>query len=252
MASAVAWRLFMANLKKIFMMETANSLAVRRAVSFCEAVHEGKKEVEGVEGVLAENPDEVIATWRKEKIAVIVDPAWRTLKSIRADAVVDAILAKKNLGTSIDDGSMVIGLGPGFTAGHDVDMVIETNRGHNLGRILTSGEAEPNTGVPGPIEGYDQERVLRAPANGEFLTPVSIGDLVEKGEIVGSVAGENIAALINGVVRGLIQPRTQVTQGLKVGDIDPRGDTRFCYTISDKARAIAGSVLEAIMRVHNC
>lgn len=252
MASAVAWRLFMANLKKIFMMETTNPLAVRREVSFCEAVHEGKKEVEGVEGVLSKNADEVKATWRKGKIAVIVDPAWQTLKSIRADAVVDAILAKKNLGTSIDDASVVIGLGPGFSAGHDVDMVIETKRGHNLGRILTSGEAEPNTGVPGPIGGYDQERVLRAPANGEFLTPVSIGDLVEKGEIVGSVAGKDVAALINGVVRGLIRPRAQVTQGLKIGDIDPRGDTGFCHTISDKARAISGSVLEAIMRVHNC
>jgi len=252
MASAVAWRLFMANLKKIFMMETANPLAVRREVSFCEAVREGKKEVEGVEGVLSENPDEVEATWRKGKIAVIVDPAWQTLKTIHADAIVDAILAKKNLGTSIEDASVVIGLGPGFTAGHDVDMVIETNRGHNLGRILTSGEAQPNTGVPGPIGGYGEERVLRAPANGEFRTRVSIGDLVEKDEIVGSVAGEDVAVRIRGVVRGLIHPRTQVTQGLKIGDIDPRGDIGFCYTISDKARAIAGSVLEAIMRVHNC
>jgi xanthine dehydrogenase accessory factor len=252
MASAVAWRLFMANLKKIFMMETANPLAVRREVSFCEAVHGEKKEVEGVEGVLAHNLDEVKAIWRKEKIAVIVDPSWQTLKSIRADVVVDAILAKKNLGTSMNDASVVIGLGPGFSAGHDVDMVIETNRGHNLGKILTSGKAERNTGVPGPIAGYDQERVLRAPTNGRFLTSVSIGDLVEKSEIVASVAGEDIAALINGVVRGLIRPRTQVTQGMKVGDIDPRGDTGFCYTISDKARAIAGSVLEAIMRVHNC
>jgi xanthine dehydrogenase accessory factor len=146
---------------------------------------------------------------------------------------------------------LVIGLGPGFYAGKDVHLAIETNRGHNLGIIITSGEAEPNTGTPGPIGGFTEERVLRAPCDGQFQSVRNIGDRVNKNEVLGSVAGVEVRSRIDGVLRGLIRPNSQVTQGLKIGDIDPRGEASYCFTISDKARAISGSVLEAVLRVYN-
>ena len=251
MGSAVAWRLFKSNFKNIVMLETDHPLAVRREVSFCEAVHEGQKQVEEVTALLAADVAEVKKCWANNNIAVVVDPGWHTLEVIRPAVVVDAILAKKNLGTRISDGELVIGLGPGFDAGRDVQIVIETNRGHNLGRIITSGQAAPNTGVPGAIGGFTEERVLRAPADGRFEPRLKIGDSVCKDQIVGAVAGKEVRARIDGVLRGLIRPTVKVTQGLKIGDIDPRGDAGYCYTISDKARAIGGSVLEAILRKYN-
>jgi len=252
MASAVAWRLYMSNFKKILMLETDYPLAVRREVSFCEAVHDGEKEVEKVRAVRVQTPDEIEPCWRKKKIAVVVDPQWRTLKAIQPEVIVDAVLAKKNLGTHMYEAPLVIGLGPGFYAGKDVHLVIETNRGHNLGLIITSGEAEPNTGTPGAIGGFTEERVLRAPVDGEFKSVRNIGDRVNKNEIVGSVAGVEVRSRIDGVLRGLIRSNSQVVQGLKIGDIDPRGEASYCFTISDKARAISGSVLEAILRSYNC
>jgi xanthine dehydrogenase accessory factor len=164
---------------------------------------------------------------------------------------VDAILAKKNLGTQKNEAELVIGLGPGFTAGNDVHYVIETNRGHNLGRVINSGSAEPNTGIPGSIQGYAAERVLRAPCDGVFETLKQIGDAVKKDKNLGRVGDASVNAGINGVVRGLIRSGNNVTHGMKLGDIDPRGEKSFCYTISDKARAIAGSVLEGILRHFN-
>ena len=151
MASAVAWRLYMSNFRKILMLETDYPLAVRREVSFCEAVHEGEKEVEKVRAVRVEKPDEINPCWQKNEIAVVVDPQWQTIKALKPEVIVDAVLAKKNLGTHVNEAPLVIGLGPGFYAGKDVHLVIETNRGHNLGVIITSGEAEPNTGTPGAI-----------------------------------------------------------------------------------------------------
>lgn len=251
MASAIAWRLYMANLRKIFMMEIPFPLAVRRGVCFCEAVHDRCKTVEGVEAVRADSIDDVDRIWNEGKIAVLVDPVWVSREKLRPDVILDAILAKKNLGTTRIEAGLVIGLGPGFVAGSDVHMVIETNRGHNLGRIITSGSAEADTGVPGDIGGYTQERVLRAPARGVFRTARAIGKPVKTGEVVGEVAGMEIRAAIDGVIRGLIRPDIEVTQGMKLGDIDPRGDRSYCYTISDKARAISGSVLEAILRTCN-
>ena len=251
MASGVAWRLFMANLHRIFMLETDNPLAVRREVSFCEAVHKGQKEVEGVKAVLAKNPDEIEKCWENNAIAVLVDPRWQSLKLMKANVSVDAILAKKNLGTKMSEADLVIGLGPGFTAGKDVHFVIETNRGHHLGRIITSGTAEPNTGVPGSIQGFAEERVLRAPAGGIFEARKQIGDCVKKDEILGSVGKLELKGGIDGVVRGLIQSGGHVHKGLKLGDIDPRCKKSYCYTISDKARAIGGAVLEAILRRFN-
>jgi xanthine dehydrogenase accessory factor len=173
------------------------------------------------------------------------------LKHLNVNVSVDAILAKKNVGTKMDDAELVLGLGPGFSAGQDVHYVIETNRGHNLGKIITSGSAEPNTGIPGSIQGYAEERVLRAPGDGLFKTRKQIGDSVNKDDILGAVEELKIKAGIDGIVRGLIRSGSNVKKGLKLGDIDPRGEKSYCYTISDKARAIAGSVLEGILRVFN-
>lgn len=251
MASALAWRLYMANIRRIVMLETAMPLAVRRDVAFCEAVYAGSKTVEGVEAVAASGAEQLNAIWEQGKIAVAVDPRWEMIRKIRPDVLVDAILAKRNLGTRLNHAALVIGLGPGFTAGDDVHVVIETHRGHDLGRILTIGSAEPDTGIPGPIDGVTEDRVLRAPDEGEFLSSCRIGAWVEKGEVVGRVADTEVIGRIGGVLRGLIRPGTWVTSGLKIGDIDPRGNVTHCFTISDKARAIAGSVLEAVLRTYN-
>ena len=251
MASAVAWRLYMANLRKILMLETANPLAVRREVSFCEAVHDGSKAVEAVNAIRVSAIEDIHTAWEQGRIAVAADPQWLLLKPVCPQVVVDAILAKKNLGTRMAEAELVIGLGPGFNAGSDVHMVIETKRGHDLGRILTTGTAEANTGVPGNIAGFTKDRVLRAPAAGQFRTARSIGDFLKAGEIVGTVAGQNVSSKLDGVLRGLIRPDSTVTQGLKIGDVDPRRQKQNCYTISEKARAIGGSVLEAVLRGFN-
>ena len=251
MASAVAWRLHMANLHRILMLETPNPLAVRREVSFCEAVHDGLKEVEGVKAVLAKSTDNIHNCWENDDIAVVVDPRWQSLEELNANVSVDAILAKKNLGTKMSEADLVIALGPGFSAGKDAHLIIETNRGHDLGRIIASGAAEPNTGIPGAIQGYAAERVLRAPISGIFEAQKQIGDSVKKDEILGLVSETKIIAGIDGVIRGLIRSGSNVTRGLKLGDIDPRGEKSYCYTISDKARAIGGSVLEGILRHFN-
>jgi xanthine dehydrogenase accessory factor len=164
--------------------------------------------------------------------------------------MVDAILAKKNVGTSLADAPLVIALGPGFEAGKDAHFVVETNRGHYLGRVLSRGSAEPNTGVPGPVDGYTTERVIRAPADGSFSSRGDIGDRVGKGDEVGTVAGITVTAPIDGVLRGLIRGGIQVCKDLKIGDVDPRGRGEYCLSISEKALAIAGGVLEGIMRVY--
>ncbi len=248
MASAIAWRLYQANMRKIFMMEIPRPMAVRREVSFCEAVHEGRWTTEEVSAVLANGMEEVQIAWSNGEIAVLVDPMWESIKTIRPDVIVDAILAKKNLGTTMTEAPLVIGLGPGFHAGKDVHLVIETNRGHHLGRIIPSGPAEPNTGIPGGIGGFAAERVLRAPIRGMFKAGKAIGEMVEPGQVIGDVDGEEVRAEIGGVLRGLIRSDNKVPKGLKLGDVDPRGDRGYCNTISDKARAISGSVLEAVLR----
>jgi len=251
MASAVAWRLYTANFKRIFMMEVRNPLAVRREVSFCEAVHEGNKVVEEVKSVRTESVSEIREAWDRGEMAVIVDPEWKIMGEVKPEVTVDAILAKRNLGTSMDESQLSIALGPGFVAGKDAHLVIETNRGHNLGRVLTSGSAEPNTGIPGSIGGYAAERVVRAPVEGVFEAVKRIGEQVKKNDIVGKVDSEAVRAGIDGVIRGLIRNGSQASKGLKLGDIDPRGEESYCYTISDKARAIGGSVLEAVLGEFN-
>jgi len=245
-ASGVAWRLHQCGFR-ILITETHGPLAVRRKVSFCEAVYEGTSEVEGVRAVLIRDPGEAEARWSQGEIPVIVDPLCRSKGAVRPSVLVDAILAKRNLGTSVHDAPLVIALGPGFEAGRDCRFVVETNRGHGLGRLLREGFAEPNTGVPGPVQGMTTERVLRAPADGAWRNTLDIGDTVGKGDRIGSVAGANLDAPIDGVIRGLIHPGIEVSKGLKIGDIDPRGKRDFCFTVSDKALAIAGGVLEGIL-----
>jgi xanthine dehydrogenase accessory factor len=249
MASAVAWRLYMANLRRVFMMEVPHPLAVRRQVSFCEAVYERRQTVEGVTALAVSRPEQVHEAWAEGCIAVVVDPKWKALQALSPDVCVDAILAKTNLGTALADAALVIGIGPGFFAGKDVHVVIESRRGHHLGRLIHSGSAEPNMGIPGEIGGHTTARVLRSPADGPFEAHTAIGDLVNQGDDIASVAGVIIRSQIDGVLRGLIRSGTRVTEGLKLGDVDPRGNVDYCATISDKARAVSGSVLEAVLRV---
>ncbi len=251
MATGIAWRLFQSNMTKIFMMETKNPLAVRRKVSFCEAVHDNSIKVEGVKAVKAADTKDVEQAWQQKQIPVIVDPEWKSGKALKPHVVIDAIIAKKNLGTHLNEAPLVIGLGPGFEAGKEVHTLIETNRGHNLGRLIFKGFAEPNTGIPGNIGGFTRERVLRAPCKGVFHTELSIGSQVLKNDIVGRVGEKEVKATIDGVLRGMIRPGTMVKEKLKIGDIDPRGRKDYCHTISEKARALGGSVLEAILREYN-
>lgn len=250
LASAVAHRLHLCHFR-VAMTEIPNPLAVRRKVCFSEAVYQGRQEVEGVEAVLVEAPSQVEEAWQRGVIPILVDPDLNSLDFIKPRVLVDAIMAKRNLGTRMDMAELVIGLGPGFEAQKDVHVVIETNRGHNLGRVIYEGTAEPNTGIPGDIGGYREERVLRAPRDGLFEPLKEIGNIVEYGELIAYVGGEPIRSKINGVIRGLLREGIPVQKGMKVGDIDPRGVRDYCFTISDKARAVAGGVLEAILRHFN-
>ena len=181
-------------------------------------------------------------------IPVLIDPDCKILEEIQPQVLIDAILAKKNLGTTMDMAETVIALGPGFTAGVDAHLVIETQRGHNLGRVLTEGAAAPNTGIPGVIAGYGKERVIHAPAAGILQNKSKIGDLVEKGQTIAMIGDVPVTATLTGVLRGLIRDGYPVTEGFKIADIDPReSEQKNCYTISDKARCIAGGVLEGIL-----
>ena len=226
--------------------------AIRRQAAFSEAVYDGTSQVEDVGGVCISRFAEAAAVWEQGAVPVLVDPDCQVLKEVRPWALVDAILAKKNLGTSREMADKTIALGPGFTAGKDVDLVIETQRGHNLGRIIGNGQASPNTGTPGMIAGYGKERVIHSPATGILLGRVRIGDRVEKGQAMAViVTGQGevpVKASLTGIVRGLIKEGIPVRKGLKIADIDPREEEfENCFTISDKARCIAGSVLEGLL-----
>jgi xanthine dehydrogenase accessory factor len=251
MATGVACSLYRANFRRILMLEIPFPLAIRRHVTFCEAVHEKCMTVEGIEAVRVFGESELKQAWTEGKIAVAVDPEGENILRYRPDLLVDAILAKRNLGISIADAPMVVALGPGFEAGRDCHVVVETNRGHDLGRLITAGTAEADTGIPGNIAGYRAERVVRAPTGGIFTTGKEIGDPVRKGEVIGTVGTAEVIANIDGILRGLIRPDSSVTMGLKIGDIDPRGEARYCDTVSEKARTVGGAVLEAMLAVYN-
>ncbi len=246
-ASGVAHRLHSSGMKRILMLERENPVAVRREVSFCEAVYDGEKYVEGVKAVRVESFQEAKSAWERKLIPVMVDPDLRILEELKPDVLIDGILAKRNTGTKRGMADLVIGLGPGFTAGFDVDFVVETNRGHNLGKVIRKGSAEPDTGKPAEVMGYSEERVLRAPKKGIFTAMRKIGDPVRKGEVVATVDGSPVYSKIDGVLRGILRDGIEVYEGFKCGDVDPRGIIEYCYTISDKARAVGGGVLEAIL-----
>lgn len=248
LASGIALRLYNAGLR-IVMTDLPNPLAIRRTVSFCEAIRNGETVVEGIKAVKATNKEEVFEALDSGFIPVLPDPEANIIKAISPDVVVDAILAKRNTGTKISDAGVVIGVGPGFVAGEDCHAVIESMRGHTLGRAIYEGAALPNTNIPGLIGGFAGERVLRAPSDGVFKSVHSIGDVVKFGDVIGYVEGKPMLSTIDGVLRGLIADGTPVREGLKSGDVDPRGNTEYCTLVSDKALAIAGGVLEAILKL---
>lgn len=251
MASGVAHRLQQSHFK-VCMIEISHPLAVRREVTFSEAIYEGEKEIEGIRAKLIAKPEEIELTWKQDAIPILIDPdAKITRNFLKPDVLVDAIMAKKNLGTQVNDAPLVIGLGPGFTAGKDVHIVVETNRGNNLGKMILKGTAEPDTGIPGEIGGYTIERLLRTMKKGVFHPQRSIGERVNKGAVVAVVEDFPVITKISGVVRGLLRDGVEVKKGMKVGDIDPRGKREVCFMISDKARAIGGGVLEAILYRYN-
>ena len=246
MASGVAHRLSRCHFR-VCMTEISKPQSVRREVSFCEAVYEGEKRVEGITAKRVNSYDEVIEVWNGDRMPLIVD-ATATIKEIlKPDVMVDAIMAKKNLGTKITDAPLVIALGPGFYAGKDAHLVVETKRGHNLGKIIEEGEAEKDTGIPGLIAGFSIERVLRAPGNGILSNLMEIGASAEAGDIVAFVNDFPITTKVKGIIRGLLRNGAEVWKGMKIGDVDPRGIKEYCYTISDKASAIGGGVLEGIL-----
>lgn len=248
---------------RLLVLEAEHPAAIRRQVALSEAVYAGSARVEDVEAVrmdvdLAEKKNrkelleqEMERIWKKDGVPVLVDPAGLSIAALRPAVVVDAILAKKNLGTTKEMAPLVIALGPGFTAGEDVDVVIETKRGHNLGRVIRSGSAVPNTGIPGIIGGYGKERVMHAQAEGILRNAASIGDIVEARAVIAEIETEKgtvpVEASLSGLLRGLIRDGYPVTKGFKIADINPRKEElQNCFTISDKARCIAGSVLEVI------
>ena len=245
LASGVAVRLFRAGFS-VMILEVDHPTVIRLPVSFARAVYEGKAIVEEIEAVLIPSWEKAKDTIKQGKIPVLIDPKGSCIKKLSPIVLVDAILAKRNLGTKIDQAPLVIGLGPGFTAGEDVEVVIETERGHKLGRVLYQGQAAPDTGIPGEVGGESKRRLLRAPAEGKIIPLRKIEDLVKEGEVIAEVEGIPLKAEISGVLRGLIYPQSWVTKGMKIGDIDPRGIKEYCFTVSDKARSIGGAVLEAI------
>lgn len=244
--SGIGYRLFRCGFKVIF-LEIRNPSNVRRKVSFSEAVYDGETKVEGIKARCVSNVKEAFKTLDEGIIPVIIDPIGETIIDIKPYVLIDSIINKKNMGTYVNMADLVIGVGPGFIAGEDVDIVIESNRGQNLSKIITNGQAEPNTGIPANVKGYTIERVLRANKDGQIEVLKDIGYLVKKGEILAYIDGEIVKAEIDGVIRGMIKNGYYVKKGMKIGDIDPRGNRSYCYKISDKAMAIGGGVLEGIL-----
>ena len=255
LATGTIHRLWSAGFR-VLVLECAQPSAIRHQVALSDAVYEGKVEFEGLSGVLIADSNEAEAIWKQGKVPVLVDEDGSSLGELKPDVVVDAIIAKKNLGTTKAMAPLTIALGPGFEAGVDVDYVVETKRGHNLGRIIKEGFAVPNSGVPGIIAGYGKERVLHAEAEGVLHVIHDIGEVVEKEQVIAEIATPTgkvpVLATLTGLIRGMIRDGFYVTKGFKIADIDPRKEELAnCYTISDKARCIAGSVLELVCRFQN-
>ena len=247
-ATGIALRLHRAGMQ-VVMTDLPAPTAIRRTVCFSQAILLGEMTVEEITARRAESAAEAESLLRRGLIPVLADPDCACRTQLRPDALVDAILAKRNLGTKIDDAPVVIGIGPGFTAGEDCRAVVETMRGHTLGRVIYRGSALPNTNIPGLIGGYAGERVLRAPADGIFCQKLEIGAVVRAGDIAGEVDGEPMKCTIDGVLRGILAGGTPVFEGMKSGDVDPRCKPEYCTTASDKALAVGGGVLEAILNL---
>ena len=249
LASGIALRLWHSGFD-VAMTEIEHPTSIRRSVSFSDAAVNGRTDVEDVSAQRAENITHAHELLKRDILPVFVDPACDCRKELKPDVLIDAILAKRNLGTRITDAPIVIGVGPGFESGVDCHAVIETMRGHTLGRVIYEGTALPNTNIPGRIGGFTGERVLRAPADGVFRGTRKIGDIVAADEIVGYVSDQPMKCTIGGVLRGLLADGALAHKGMKAGDVDPRGNKEYCYTVSDKALAIAGGVLEAILHLY--
>ncbi|MGL4738529.1 MAG: selenium-dependent molybdenum cofactor biosynthesis protein YqeB [Cellulosilyticaceae bacterium] len=247
LATGIGCRLKRAGFK-VVMTEIARPTVVRHTVAFASAVYKGEICIEGITAVCCESLESIRVALDKGQIPVVIDQAGQCIQILSPDAVVDAIIAKRNIGTSQEDAPIVIGVGPGFEAGIDCHYVVETKRGHDLGRVIESGGAIPNTGVPGEIGGYTTERIIRATKEGVFRPGAHIGDEVAVGDVVAYVDEMPIYAQIAGIVRGMLIGEMKVPVGFKCGDIDPRCVKAHCFSISDKSRAIGGGVLEAIMR----
>ena len=247
LATGVAEVLYQSGFK-ILILDIEKPSSIRRSVCFSEAIYDGIIQVENIICKKVENENEIEKCWSEKIIPIMVDEKGEIIKKIKPDVVVDSIIAKKNLGTTKEMAPITIALGDGFEAGKDVDIVVETMRGHNLGRVITSGRAMKNTGIPGEIKGVSKDRVIYSLANGIFSSVKKIGDTVQKDEIIGYVGDVEIRGKISGVLRGIIREGYEVTENMKIGDIDPRTEEKNnCFTISDKARSLGGAVLRAIM-----
>jgi len=253
LATGTVHRLWSAGFR-VLVLDTEKPAAIRRQVSVCEAIYQEQTEIEGMVAVHVLSLEEAENAVKQGYVPVLVDPKGEIIDILQPEIVIDAILAKRNLGTHRGMAPLTVALGPGFVAGEDVDVVVETQRGHNLGRVIHQGCAAPNTGVPGMIGGYASERVIHAPCSGILKEIQSIGDTVAVGETIAFIVdneGQEVPVLasIPGIIRGLIRDGYKVTKGLKIADIDPRlEELKNCFTISDKARCIAGSVLEVVVK----
>lgn len=240
----------------VIALESDEPTCIRRTVSFAQALFDEQTEVEGITAVYAPDREAALKAVRDDYVPIVIDPEGSLIAEIKPEIVVDAIIAKRNCGTTMDMAPLVIALGPGFCAGEDCHYVIETQRGHNLGRIIESGPAAPNTGIPGVIAGVGKERVIHSPADGVFVPVSKIGDSVRAGQTIAQVGLDrggavNVKASIDGCLRGLLHGGLAVRTGMKIADIDPRDDSGYCYSISDKARTIAGGVLQLVCAYYN-
>ncbi len=246
LASGIALRMHRCGYS-VVMSDIAAPTTVRRTVAFSPAVYLGESQVEEVRGILCRGMEEVQHCFTEAAVAVMVDEDARLCRAYQPDILIDAIIAKRNIHTSIKDAPGPIAVGPAFMAGRDCHAVVETKRGHNLGRVIWQGSAAENTGIPGNIGGYDKERIIRASGDGIFRAKVQIGDFVRRGDLLGYAGAAPIYALIDGIVRGILQDDIYVREGMKAGDIDPRCEKENCYTVSDKAYSVGGGVLEAVL-----
>lgn len=236
----------------VLVLEIEKPTAIRRTVAFCEAVFKGEIEIEGIKGKLVQKEEDIFKCFEEGIIPIAIDEEGNLIEELKPKILVDGILAKKNLGTRREMAEITVAIGPGFVAGEDVDVVVETMRGHKLGTLIFEGSAMPDTGTPGEIAGVTKERVIYSNYSGEIENIKEIGDIVKKGEVIARISGNNVYASIDGLLRGLISDGMKIYKGLKIADIDPRlKEVENYTTISDKARSIGGGVLEAILYMKN-